>query len=269
MEANMTYLKSGITIRTIVVLLAVAASFLVWQAVVADRVEESPPSYGSTINLPEVDLRVLGDEVTLTVPVDQAELQALMDSLYPESDYAAPSSIGLSFDYGQVSDIPGADVFGLGPTNRMFAFAIARDGGAGPEIVSLGAWRNDPVTNAAYLTHLGISSKPAAIKVNIEHDNDILRFKFDVRDENLRIKLRAEGPAVMVGRTFSNPIPISFRTTDVRANLAQQYDFAPCDEGSVHLSGDLKTSAGTLNLPGKVASCQIRRWREIHVDILD
>jgi hypothetical protein len=268
----MTYLKSGITMRIMVALLAVVGSFLVWQVVFADRVEESPPSYGVATNIQEVDIRVLrSQEVAVTVPVDQEQLQALLDSIYPDSDFAAPASIGLNFGYQGVSDLPGEGVLGLGPTNRMFAFAIARDGDAPrPEIVSLGAWRSDPVTVDAYETHVGLESRLADIKVNIEDDNGNLKYKFEVREGDLHVKIRVEGPAVMVGRTFNNPVPISVRTTNgLRVNFSQQYDFAPCDAGSAHISGNLHLSKGTLKLTDQVTSCQIRRWVEIHADILD
>jgi hypothetical protein len=111
-----------------VIMLAVVGSFLVWQAVVADRVEESPPGYGSDINLPEIDLRLLRTHsVVVNMPVDQEELQALLDSIYPDSEYATPASIGMNFGYQTMSGIPGADILGIGPTSRLFVFAIARD----------------------------------------------------------------------------------------------------------------------------------------------
>ena len=77
----------------------------------------------------------------------------------------------MNFGYQTVSDIPGADIFGIGPTSRLFVFAIARDGDEPrPDIVSLGAWRSDPITVEAYETHVGIESRLADIKVNIEED---------------------------------------------------------------------------------------------------
>ena len=268
----MTYLKSGVNIRIMVILLAAVASFLVWQAVVADRVEESPPGYGADINLLEVDLRVLkAHVVVVTVPVDQDELQALLDSLYPDSEFAAPATIGINFDYQTVSDIPGADLFGLGPTNRMFVYAIAYDGDAPrPEIVSLGAWRDDPITVDAWDTHLGLTSRLADIRVKIENDNGVLRSEFDVREGDVHISLKAEGPAVMTDRRFDNPLSISVRpTSGLTVNFTRQFDFAPCDAGSVQLKGNLSLSEGTLKLPSKVASCEIRRWEEVHAEILE
>ena len=266
----MTYLKSGVTIRIIVVLFAVMGSFLVWQAVVADRVEESPPGYGSDINLPGAEFRVMRTlAVVVNVPVDQEDLQEMLDSLYPDSDYAAPASIGMNFGYQTVSDIPGADLYGLGPTNRLFVFVIARDGDATkPDIVSLGAWRSDPVTNEEYLTHLGIKSGLADIKVNIEDDSRTLKSKFEVRQGKLHIKLRAEGPSVMVERRFDNPLSLTVQTTNgVRVDFTRQFDFAPCDAGSVHISGNLHLSAGNLKLTDEVTSCQIRRWVEVFADV--
>lgn len=260
--------KMGLTIRIMVILLAVVASLLVWQAVVADRVEESPPGYGADVNLPEIDARVLRTHsVVVNVPVDQEELQALLDSIYPDSAYAAPANIGLNFGYQAVTDIPGADVFGLGPTNRLFIFAIARDGDAPrPDIVSLGAWRSDPATVEALETQ-GIESRLADINVKIEDDNGILKFKFDVREGDLHIVLRAEVPAVMVGRTFDNPLPVTVQATNgLRINFSRQFDFAPCDARSAHISGNLHLSQGTLKLSDQVTSCQIRRWVEVHAD---
>ena len=268
----MTYLKSGATIRIMVILLVVAASFLVWQVAVADPADESPPGYDADINLLEIDLRVLRTHaVVVTVPVDQEDLQELLDSLYPDSDYAAPASIGLNFGFQTVSDLPGAGVFGVGPTNRLFVFAIARDGDEPrPDVVSLGAWRSDPATVEAYATHLGIESTLADIKVKIEDDSEKLKFNFDVRAGKLSLRLRAEGPAVMVGRTFDNPLSVTVQTTNgLRVDFSRQFDFAPCDAGSVRLKGKFHLSEGSLKLPKKVTSCQIRRWVEVHADVLD
>ena len=268
----MTYLKSRTTIRIMVIMLGVVGSFLVWQAVVADRVEESPPGYGSDINLPEIDLRLLRTHsVVVNMPVDQEELQALLDWIYPDSEYATPASIGMNFGYQTISGIPGADILGIGPTSRLFVFAIARDGDAvKPDIVSLGAWRSDPDTVDAYETHLGIESRLADIKVNIEDDNGILRSEFEVREGDLHIKLRADGPAVKENRRFDNPLSVTVQATNgARINFTRQFDFAPCDAKSVHISGNLRLSAGTIRLPDKVTSCQIRRWVEIYADVLD
>ena len=268
----MTYLKSRITVRIMAILLAVVGSFFVWQAVVAGEAEESPPGYGVAPNLPDFDFRLLRTHsVVVNMPVDQEELQALLDSIYPDSEYAAPASIGMNFGYQTVSDLPDADIFGIGPTSRLFVFAIARDGDAlRPDIVSLGAWRSDPVTVEAYETHLGIESRLADIKVNIEEDNGILRSKFEVREGDLHIKLRAEGPAVMVDRRFDNPLTVTVQATNgARINFTRQFDFAPCDAKSVHISGNLHLSEGTIRLPDQVTSCEIRRWVEIYADVLE
>ena len=177
----------------------------------------------------------------------------------------------MNFGYQTVSDIPGADIFGIGPTSRLFVFAIARDGDEPrPDIVSLGAWRSDPITVEAYETHVGIESRLADIKVNIEEDKGRLKSKFDVREGDLHVKLRAEGPAVMAGRTLDNPLTVSVQATNgARINFTRQFDFSPCDAKSVHISGKFRISEGTLKLPKKVASCEIRRWVEVYADVLD
>ena len=94
--------------------------------------------------------------------------------------------------------------------------------------------------------------------------------KFEVREGDLHIKLRVECPAVMVDRRFDNPLTVTVQATNgVRLNFTRQFDFAPCDAKSVHISGNLHLSAGTLKLPDKVTSCQIRRWVEVYADVLD
>jgi hypothetical protein len=175
-----------------------------------------PPTSPLLANPAARELRTHQLGVSVLVPL--AEMQAVLPPGFTAVESAPGSgmaTVGMGFIYQARFEQTGAGTFG--PVSGTTVIHTARNTNADPprlEAVFLALELSDPAAVAAANAVFGPgSSRLARTKVDIKEEGGRLRLRFHVVDEALgfNVKVSAEGPAHVVTRSQSDPVPVPWR----------------------------------------------------------
>jgi hypothetical protein len=218
-----------------------------------------PPASPLLANPTTRSLRTHQLNVPVLVPL--AEAQAVLPPGFNAVESASGSgtaTIILVFFYQQQFERIGIGTFG--PASGLVLSIPALNTNIQPNRVELILptleLSDAPSVEAANAAFGPGSSRLAETKVEIKEEGGRLRFTYHVVDEalGLNVKVNAEGSAVIVARSLSDPAPMLFRTLDngqapnppLRNAAQQDSNAVPTAEANL----DLSLGGGRLRLPG-------------------
>lgn len=274
MRIRRLHFRLRLTALNAVVALAVALFGSAGTAVAQTRV----PSYG-----PPASAMMQGYEahvfrtfqlvVSAFVPI--AQLKEILPPGFTALATPAGSDtaqIAISFIFYQRSERPtGVD----GPASAMVVTSVVRNSLLGRnESVLLANEQNNPasVANANTLFGEG-TARVAEVKALIEEKEDSFRFRFEVADKalRLRLKLQAIAPSAVPSVAMQDPVPTPFRAlnANVAGNsfvAANRYDATTVaiteDNFRLDVPDELRLPGGELTLVGLGATMSVQRWRD-------
>jgi hypothetical protein len=214
----------------------------------------------------------------LNVPVfvPLGELQAILPNGFVAVANPAGSntaSILVSFVYHQRTERTGG-VFGPSTlfvvTGSAFNSFLQRN-----ETMLLANEQSDPTSVEKANEFFGEgTSRLAQIEANVDESSGLLSFRFDVNDDflNLRLKLRAVGPAANVTRVIQDPVSTPLRALSGRLAMRSSWPANQFDNTVVTISEDnprvqapghrLRLPGGDLTMVALGTTMTIQRWRE-------
>lgn len=168
---------------------------------------------------------------TMTI-VPLEELQAILPAGFTANPLPPPNAPGLA-GMGLLFDFQGqCDHFAAGtssPASGLYALHIARNTALGRnELLNLAAEFSDDSFINCHRALLGPGgSRRADVELEVQEKGGQLQLKFEVEDEaiGLRVDVRAEGPATIIGRGHADPAGSPLRTLEngMFANPAHRF----------------------------------------------